>query len=78
MDNFLDDAKNESSKFANTFLPGVLGFKSKQKEFQSNLNQTLINLYPILSDGLEWSNPGGIIDEDSDTVQIQIHPKYEK
>jgi len=49
--------------------------KSKKKIQQSKLNETFSNVYPFLSEGLQWTQPMEPIQEVSDVQIIKIFPK---
>ena len=53
-------------------------FKSgvKKKMLQVRLNELFSSSYRFLSEGLGWSSPEGIIDEQGDVLRIEVYPEY--
>ena len=75
IDALLDELKNGK---ANVDLMDVIMFKSgvKKKMLQVRLNELFKSSYRFMSEGLNWTAPNAIIDEESDVVRIEVHPEY--
>ena len=59
-------------------LMDVIMFKSgvKKKMLQVRLNELFSSSYRFLSEGLGWTSPEGIIDEQGDVLRIEVYPEY--
>ena len=53
-------------------------FKSgvKKKMLQVRLNELFSSSYRFLSEGLGWTSPEGVIDEQGDVLRIEVYPEY--
>merc|ERR1712183_956645 len=62
----------------NIDLMDVIMFKSgvKKKMLQVRLNELFSSSYRFLSEGLGWTSPEGIIDEQGDVLRIEVYPQY--
>ena len=56
----------------------VIMFKSgvKKKMLQVRLNELFSSSYRFLSEGLGWTSPEEIIDEQGDVLRIEVYPEY--
>jgi hypothetical protein len=72
LDSLLIDVELEKFDLTDTLM---LRTKSKKKALQTKLNETFCSTYPLLSEGLQWTQPMEPIQEISDVQIIKIFPK---
>jgi hypothetical protein len=75
IDSLLEEMKAGKSTFD---LMDVLMFKSgvKKKMTQVRMNELFRSAYRFLTEGLSWTTPNAILDEEADVVKIEIYPEY--
>ncbi len=75
IDNLLDELRAGKNKV--DFMD-VLMFKAgvKRKMFQIRLNELFASSYRFMSEGLNWTQPEQVLDEDGDVVKFEVYPQY--
>ena len=72
LDSLLADIEPDKFEFKDTVM---FKTKGKKKMMQNKMNETFANVYPFLSEGLQWTQPREPIQEVSDVQIIQIYPE---
>ena len=72
VDNLLSDWEDDKFELMNTVM---MKTKAKRKQLQAKMNETYTFIYPILSEGHQWTHPNEPIQDVSDVQIIKIYPE---
>ena len=75
VDNLLDEMKHGKS---GVDMMDILMFKAgvKRKMLQVRLNELFASSYRFMSEGLQWTTPNEVLNEEAEIVSIQVYPDY--